>query len=190
MENNLANDVLAAAIRERTRLQFGAPIDASYSIQQTGGRFARASSDNGLMFALGSASLGANAWMRSGGNTELYNAERDRICKSFKAAQWGSVWGDNPDFEAFGYYRAMRQNFDRGAATAQGLGLNSISDENKATLRAGFVTKINNGYFFGTDNRAYTPNFRGLLIDRGYSQSVNRNRSLTSNPAQSKGVMI
>jgi hypothetical protein len=179
MEKNLANDLLAAAIKDRTRLQYGNLVDAGYSIQLTGGRFARASSDNNLMFAIGSVSVGALVWMKHGGNREAYEAERARIFRSFTGGQLGSLVGtDFPDLESFGYFRAMKNNFDRGAATAIGLGLNSSSDENYNTLRRGIVTKINRGEYMGTNNRSYTPNFRGLLTSTGYNQSVNRNRSI------------
>ncbi len=151
-------------------------VDANFSIRSANGSIAAVSSDAETTLALGAAQQGALAWMQAGGDKDKYNQIRSEYMNKMKVLKTVASGSLNPAARAV--LDAQTRNFDRGAATAQGLGLNSASLKNFNTANNAIVTKATNGYFFNSKNEQFTPSSgTGTLQGKGYAEAQQQRKT-------------
>lgn len=172
----VVGDEQLRGLRRELYNQHSSSVDANFSIRQSNGSIGAVSAtDAETTMALGAAQQGALAWMQSGGDREKYNQIRSDYMNKMKALKAVASGTLNPAARAA--LDAQTRNFDRGAATAQGLGLNSASLANFNTANRAIATKASQNYFFNSSNQQFTPT-GGTLQGVGYAEAQ-RNRTIT-----------
>jgi hypothetical protein len=147
-----------------------ASVDANFSVRQTNGSITNVSTDLDTTLALGAAQRGAMAWMQSGGDVNKYNEIRNQYMNEMRVLKAAASGTLNPAARAI--FDSQTRNFDRGAATARGLNLNSNSWSNFQTANRALATKAANGNLFNTSNQSLTPAFGGgRLQGVGYAEA-------------------
>jgi hypothetical protein len=166
-----ASDTRAARDAEA----LGGFVDSRLSIKTQNG-ITPVSSNQETTIALGVAQIGAALWMQAGGDKEKYKQLRDQYMSNANIAQGGAALHLNTN--GIAYMQAMKKNFDRGAAVAQGLNLNSLTEANMQTVSRGIVTKAKDGYFFNGKNEqlAVHPNLQAVGYRQAQQQLQNRNQ--------------
>jgi hypothetical protein len=150
-------------------------VDANFSVKNARGITA-VSSDAETTMALGAAQQGALAWMQSGGDVEKYNQIRGDYMNQMKGLKVVASGTLNPAARAV--LDSQTKNFDRGAATAKGLGLNNASLSNFNTANRALATKATNGNLFNSTNQALSPSFGGgTLQAKGYADAQRQRNS-------------
>jgi hypothetical protein len=150
-------------------------VDANFSVRSANGSIGAVSSDAEATLSIGAAQKGALAWMQSGGDREKYNQIRSEYMNEMKVLKAAASGTLNPAARAV--IDAQTRNFDRGAATAQGLGLNSASYSNFNKANAAIAKKSTEGYFFNSKNEQFTPSFgSGTLQGKGYAEAQQQRR--------------
>jgi hypothetical protein len=150
-------------------------VDSRLSIKTQNG-VTPASSNQETTIALGAAQVGAALWMQAGGDKEKYKTLRDQYMREANILQGAAAISLNTN--GMSYMQAMKKNFDRGAAVAQGLKLNSLTEANMQTASRGIVTKAKDGYFFNGKNEqlAVHPNLQAVGYQQAQQQQQNRNQ--------------
>jgi hypothetical protein len=145
-------------------------VDANFSVVSANGSVGTASSDGEATLALGAAQQGALAWMQSGGDETKYKQLRENYMNKMKVLKGVASGSLNPAARAV--LNAQTRNFDRGAATAQGLGLNSASYSNFSRANNALAKKAGEGYFFNSKNEQFTVSYGNRTLQgKGYSQA-------------------
>jgi hypothetical protein len=165
----VVGDEQVRGLRSTLLDQHRSSVDANFSVRTPRGVTA-VSSDAETTMALGAAQQGALAWMQSGGDVNKYNQLRGEYMNGMKALKAVASGTLNPAARAI--LDSQTRNFDRGAATARGLNLNSPSLSNFNAANRALVTKATNGNLFNSTNQALTPSFgNGTLQAKGYAEA-------------------
>jgi hypothetical protein len=153
-------------------------IDSSFSIKKPNGSIGAVSSTTDTTLALGAAQLGAMAWMQSGGNRAAYEVIRDDYMRSVNlGTATGALSINTPVMAVF---TSQGNNFDRGAATAIGLGLKAYNADNLAIANRALATKIMGGELFNSANEQFTPSIGNNTIQAtGYAEAQQQRRATT-----------
>lgn len=162
--------------------QHSASVNANFSIKGDNGSIGSVSSNPELTIALGGARMGAKAWMLAGGDVEKYNNTRAAYMSIMKAGKAAAALSLNTPLMAF--YSAQMVNFDKGAATAKGFGLNEATDSNLATANRAIAKKATNGDLVNSKNEQLSPSLgSGTLQGKGYAQAQQERRVATPSVA-------
>jgi hypothetical protein len=172
----VVGDEQLRSLRRELYNQHKGSVDANFSVRQPNGSIGAVSAtDAETTLALGAAQQGALAWMQSGGDRNAYNQIRSDYMNKMAGLKVVASGTLNPAARAV--LDAQTRNFDRGAATAQGLGLNSASLANFNTANRAIATKASQNNFFNSSNQQFTPT-GGTLQAVGYSEAQqNRTRN-------------
>ena len=177
--NNLKNSLLADN-RDR--------IDEYFSIKKSNGSILNVSSNIELTLALSAAQRGANDWMICNGNEEMYRKVREDYMVYTDLLKARYALSLNP--AAIAVIDSQRNNYDRGAATARGMGLNrrytigsnpSNHTDNLPAANRALVVNVMEGFFFNTSNQQLTPFLgSGMLQAKGYAAAQQERRARAS----------
>jgi hypothetical protein len=157
-------------------------VDANFSIRTRNGN-TNVSSNQELTIILGAARIGARLWMDAGGNRARYEQLRDDYFNDMNEAIAAAAIILSPNLIA--YIQSLKNNIERGAGLASGLGANSLTARNIQMVDNGLVTKVINGdYLYNTSNQLRGPGQPGLRAV-GYQQA--QEESQNQNRGQSRG---
>jgi hypothetical protein len=174
--------VVGDATVEKTKLSFQERykegVDANFSIKGDNGSIANVSANQELTLGLGAARMGANAWMQSGADEGKYKNVREPFMKIMQAGKVAAIASLNAPLIKF--YESQMINFDKGAATAKGLNLNSDNTSNRATFNRAMAKKATNGDLVNTTKQQLAPTFGSSKLQAvGYSQAQQQRTGAT-----------
>jgi hypothetical protein len=182
---DLTIPVVGKATLDHTRSSFlqrySSGVNANFSIARTNGSVGAVSSNPELTLALGAARMGANAWMQSGGDRTKYDATREAFMKIMQAGKIAAAASLNTPLMDF--YTAQMVNFDKGAATASGYQLNSVSARNTQIVNKALAENATNGDLVNTKNEQLSPSLgSNTLQGVGYGAAQQQRRTTTPTP--------